>query len=79
MPTTYEELRELLSRKPLPTSLPISKMTRVMEDMGYHLEVNGSHHVFRKPGARNVIFAVHKKRLDPKSVKQLAAILKEWD
>lgn len=79
MPSTYDELRELLSRQPLPTSLPIAKVIRVMEDMGYELRVKGSHHVFRKPGTEPVNFAVHKKRLDPKAVKRLAALFEEWD
>lgn len=77
MPTTYEELRERLSQRPLPTSLPIRKVIRVMRDMGYDLEIRGSHHIFRKTGARQVNFAVHNKRLDPKAVKQLAALLQD--
>ncbi len=79
MPSAYEELRDRLSQRPLPTSLPIAKVIRVMEDMGYVLKVTGSHHIFRKPGAEPVNVSVHKKRLDPKAVKRLAALFEEWD
>ena len=78
MPSAYDELREQLSRRPLPTSLPIAKVMRVMQDMGYSLKVTGSHHIFRKPGAQPLNFSVHKKRLRPESVKELATLFEEW-
>lgn len=78
MPSAHEGLQERLSQRPLPTSLPISRVIRAMEDMGYTLKVTGSHHIFRKPGVQPLNISVHKKRLRPESVKDLAALYEEW-
>ncbi len=51
MPTTYEEVRERLNRKPLPTELEFSKVDAVMLELGYtRREGKGSHVHYHKPG-----------------------------
>lgn len=76
MPTTYEELRERLSRQPLPTSLPIRDVIVAMEAMGYTLTVRGSHYQFRKPGADRVTMTVHDKRVPRPAVRDLAELIR---
>lgn len=78
MPTAYEELRERLARRPLPTSLPIEKVIKAMEDRGYTLTAKGSHHTFRKSGAKVETFASHKNRIGPAAVRDLARLFQEW-
>src|SRR5690349_919284 len=77
MPPTYEELQERLSRQPLPTSLPIADIVTVMEALGYTVAVTGSHYHFRKPGARRITMAVHRKRVTRPAVKEIAALLRQ--
>lgn len=52
MPTTYEEVRDRLSRKPFPTEPEAAKVNAVMRELGYaRHEGKGSHVHYRKPGA----------------------------
>lgn len=78
MPTAYEELQERLARRPLPTSLPISKVISAMEERGYRVSIKGSHHTFRKPGAKVETFAVHKQQIGPAAIRDLARLFQEW-
>lgn len=78
MPTACEELRERLSHRPLPISLPIAQMIRAMEEQGYTVTIKGSHHTFRKSGAKVETFAVHKNRIGPAAVRDLARLFQEW-
>src|SRR6476661_9337937 len=78
MPTAYEELRERLARRPLPTSLPIDKVIRAMEEQGYTVTLKGSHHTFRKPGAKVETFASHRNRIGPAAGRDLARLFQAW-
>lgn len=76
MPTADEKLKERLLKDSLPTSLPIQRVIRLMDGMGYQLDIKGSHHHFRKPGNRRLTFAVHKKRIPTAAVAELAALIR---
>lgn len=78
MPIAYAELRERLAQRPLPTSLPIAQVIRAMEEQGCAVTIKGSHHIFRKPGAKVETFAAHKNRIGPAAVRDLARLFQEW-
>lgn len=77
MPTALEELRIRLAEPPLPKSLPIAQVVSALSELGYDLQVRGSHHHFRKQGERRLTLAVHSKRIGPAAVRELAARLRE--
>ena len=73
MPTTYEEVRDRLSRKPLPTELEATKVDAVMRELGYaRHEGKGSHVLYRKPGAPTRTFAIDRRRVGKAAVAALA-------
>lgn len=79
MPNAYEELRERLSRTPLPTELPFSKVDRAYREMGYirsQPRKGSSHYQYRKPGMKRVTVSVDGKKVGKAAVAELAAIIR---
>jgi predicted RNA binding protein YcfA (HicA-like mRNA interferase family) len=56
----------------MPGEVRFSEVSRMLEAKGYRLtRVNGSHHVFTKPGARSVPIPVHKGMVKPAYVRMV--------
>lgn len=80
MPNVYEELRERLSRYPLPKELRFTKVDAAYREMGYtqHQPRKGSsHYQYRKSGHKTVTVSVHGRKVGEKAVEELAAIIGE--
>lgn len=77
MPTALETMIERLSRRPLPTDLPFVMVKTALLELGYTMEVTGSHHIFRQPGWRRMVIKVNGKKVPRGAVKDLEALCKE--
>ena len=77
MPTALDELRKRLAEPPLPKELAIAQVSNALLELGYELRVTGSHYQFRKPGAKRLTMAVHKKRVGAAAVRDLAELLRQ--
>jgi predicted RNA binding protein YcfA (HicA-like mRNA interferase family) len=59
------------------SEIRFSAVKKMLEAKGYRLDrINGSHHIFKKPGARNMPIPVHHGKVHPtyvKAIKKLEA------
>ena len=51
---------------------------KLLEQNGWQLDrIKGSHHVFKRPGARNIIIPVHHGKVKPNYVRQIKEAIAE--
>ena len=54
------------------SEMRFSEVKKMLEAKGYHLErVTGSHHIFKKPGARSLPIPVHHGKVHPAYVRMI--------
>jgi predicted RNA binding protein YcfA (HicA-like mRNA interferase family) len=62
----------------VPSEIRFSIIRKTLEDHGWRFDrVSGSHHVFTKPGSRNVIIPVHRGKVQSAYVRHIEKIIRE--
>jgi predicted RNA binding protein YcfA (HicA-like mRNA interferase family) len=62
----------------MPSDVRYSEVKKLLESNGWHLDrIRGSHHVFTRPGKRNIIIPIHGKNVRYVYVRQIQKIIEE--
>ena len=62
----------------MPSDVRYSDVKKLLESNGWQLDrIRGSHHIFARPGKRNIIIPVHAKTVKYVYVRQIQKIIEE--
>jgi predicted RNA binding protein YcfA (HicA-like mRNA interferase family) len=73
-----EKLRKRLMSGPIPSNLPLDDLIALYQSLGFKLDrIEGSHHIFKKPGERSKVVTVHHDRPASGAVRELVKLLRK--